>query len=91
MIVDQVLVHTKVLTGFTFLRTPDVVLSSSNVTGTGVTDFTGVVVFPVLLPSDDQDQITCESRFLPVENSLYVQAVNNDPRQYLLEIERKNQ
>ena len=88
--VDRDVVDTEVLTAFTFTRTPDVVLSSSNVTGTGVT-FTGVVVFALLVSSRDEGQISCESRFLPVGNPLYVQAVENDPGQYLLEIECKNQ
>ena len=90
MAVDRDVVDTGVLTAFTFTRTPDVVLSSSNVTGTGVT-FTGVTMFNPLISSRDEGQISCESRFLPVENSLYVQAVDNDPGQYLLEIECKNQ
>ena len=90
MTVDRDVVDTEVLTAFTFTRTPDMVLSSSNVTGTGVT-FTGVVVFPVLLPSDDEVNISCESTFLPVGNSLYVQDVDNSLTQYLLEIECKKQ
>ena len=90
MAVDRDVVDTEVLTAFTFTRTPDVVLSSSNVTGTGVT-FTGVAMFNPLISSRDEGQISCESRFLPVGNPLYVQAVDNDPGQYLLEIECKNQ
>ena len=88
MRVDRDVVDTEVLTAFTFLRTPDVVLRSSNVTGTGNT-FTGVVMLAVLLLSDDGVNISCESRFLPVENLLYVQAVDNDPGQYQLQIECK--
>ena len=87
MAVDRDVVDTEVLTTFTFTRTPDV-LGSSNVTGTGVT-FTGVAMFNPLISSRDEGQISCESRFLPVENPLYVQAVDNVPEQYLLEIERK--
>ena len=87
MAVDRDVVDTEVLTAFTFTRTPDVVLSSSNVTGTGAT-FTGVAMLAVLLSSHDGVNISCESRFLPVENPLYVQAVDNTATQYQLEIER---
>ena len=87
MAVDRDVVDTEVLTAFTFTRTPDVVLSSSNVTGTGAT-FTGVAMLAVLLSSHDGVNISCESRFLLVENPLYVQAVDNTATQYQLEIER---
>ena len=86
MAVDRDVVDTEVLSAFTFTRTPDVVLSSSNVTGTGAT-FTGVVMLAVLLSSHDGVNISCESRFLPVESPLYVQAVDNTATQYQLEIE----
>ena len=88
MAVDRDVVDTEVLTAFTFTRTPDVVLSSSNVTGTGVT-FTGVVTFPLLVSSRDKGQISCESRFLPVGGSTYVQAGDSTTQPYQLEIERK--
>ena len=86
MAVDRDVVDTEVLSAFSFTRTPDV-LSSSNVTGTGAT-FTGVAMLAVLLSSHDEVNISCESRFLPVENPLYVQAVDNTATQYQLEIER---